>query len=280
MDVVNKFVENLKQCVNPSRKSFSILSDRVKARKINSATKLFDELADVISPGESLSIMDGICKKKFGEIKKENNELTETLKTFSQAYLEEDDKFYRLHYLSFMSNLVPYSKIQDYLPGITYYNYKKSTELAISPKTIIEKKPKIITRWTQENVDYFVEFITSPTVITELPFGKRTVKIANNKIDIPNVLRKMKNSEIIKLYKQKLENENNLGRSLSDSTMYRILDRCTASLSRSMTCVDYFLVDAHEVSYYMKRHLLNHNLMQFKLLSSLLLLLSLLLSSS
>lgn len=87
----------------------------------------------------------------------------------------------------------------------------------------------------------------SPAVITGLPFGRKSIKVGSEKIDIPNVLRLLKNSEIIRVYKKKLENEQKIGMLMSDSTMARILDRCTASRTQSMTCVDYFLAAGNEV---------------------------------
>ena len=75
------------------------------------------------------------------------------------------------------------------------------------------------------------------------------MKIGNSRVDIPNVLRRLRDAEIIKLYKKKKEQENvDLKNILPDSVMFKVLKTCTATRTHSMQCVDYFIVEGSEVN--------------------------------
>lgn len=80
-----------------------------------------------------------------------------------------------------------------------------------------------------------------------LPYGTRTINLHGMKIEIANTLRIQRNNEIIRLYKAYLAE---IGRSdllLSDSSMHRILNVCSAERRKSLQGVDSYLAEGSEV---------------------------------
>jgi len=73
-----------------------------------------------------------------------------------------------------MADLVPYSVIQQFLPGITDYRIKAARQHTVLhgrgvplPTT---KSPRI--RVDESQLDHFLCFITIPHVVQDLPFGQ------------------------------------------------------------------------------------------------------------
>ena len=92
-----------------------------------------------------------------------------------------------------------------------------------------------VTKQTREKVDsvkldHFLDFITSSNIVQDLPFGRKTLKLScGMKIDIPNVMRTLLPSHLIKQYNQYCSEENYSP--LSTRTLFRILsEACVASV--------------------------------------------------
>lgn len=81
-----------------------------------------------------------------------------------------------------------------------------------------------------------------------LPFGSlHSKKSSGEKIDIPSTLRMHRNEQIVKMYSKYLNDNRMEDQKLSRSTLLKILQVCGAYRRRSITCIDYFASDAHEV---------------------------------
>lgn len=91
-------------------------------------------------------------------------------------------------------------------------------------------------------LDSFLDFITSPHVIRDLPYGERKIKLSDGTVyEMPNVIRCMGSSDVIQQYKAYCS-ENNIS-PLGDSTMYRILSECGAQIRTSLEGIDYFIAE-------------------------------------
>lgn len=142
-------------------KNFADLTIKVKRKKITAASVLFDEMAHVIAPNDEDTLKQKVCAKVTAEPDFEFDKNTlKIVNQFVQLYLEEEQPFYKLHYLSFIVTYVPFSKIPKFFRGITYYYYQKALELSKKPKTIMIKEEARVQRWLEEQIDAFVDFIT------------------------------------------------------------------------------------------------------------------------
>jgi hypothetical protein len=90
-------------------------------------------------------------------------------------------------------------------------------------------------------------FDFSPSVMIGLPYGWRTAKIHNIRIEIPNTLRLQRNNEIISMYKSYLKEISQENMLMSDSSMIRILNVCSAERRKSIQGIDSYIADAAEV---------------------------------
>ena len=87
-------------------------------------------------------------------------------------------------------------------------------------------------------VDNFLDFITSPHIILDLPFGQRSIKLSTNKVvTVPNVVRMVIPESIVKQYFAYAEELN--FEPLSHRTLLNILSVCSASVCKSLQGLNY-----------------------------------------
>lgn len=83
-----------------------------------------------------------------------------------------------------------------------------------------------------------MDFITSSDILKDIPFGEKTLKLSSGEvIHIPNVVRCMAPPSHIDQYQQLCESEE--FHPLGTSTLYKILNECSASVRKSMEGIDY-----------------------------------------
>ena len=92
-------------------------------------------------------------------------------------------------------------------------------------------------------LDHFLDFITSSNIRQDLPCGRETLTLSSGtKIDIPNVIRTVLPSRLIKQYKQYCSEENYTP--LSTRTLFRILsEACVASVRKSLQGLDSYAAE-------------------------------------
>ena len=84
----------------------------------------------------------------------------------------------------------------------------------------------------QEKLARFLDFITSPRIIQDLPFREKVISLSSKGvIKIPNVVRNMLPERIVQQYQAYSKEENFTP--LSRSTLLRILQVCPASTRKS-----------------------------------------------
>ena len=90
----------------------------------------------------------------------------------------------------------------------------------------------------QEKLAHFLDFITSPPIIQDLPFGEKLVSLSTKEvIKIPNVVRNKIPERIVQQYQAYSKDENFTP--LSRSTLLRVLQICPASTRKSLQGIDY-----------------------------------------
>jgi hypothetical protein len=103
-----------------------------------------------------------------------------------------------------------------------------------------------VKRYTENQVAHFIVFIQSPHITTDLPFGKRKLKLSNGEIvTIPDVIRNIIPSRIVSQYLaycQETINEIDF-KPLNSSSLFSILQKCSASTRKSLAGLDNFSSD-------------------------------------
>ena len=234
--------------VNQPKKSWEHLSARTKNVHISKAKDAIVASLEVISPGNPASLWDALKRTQAVE----KALCTTTSASADQKYLEALAENYqnanswdtRRQVLSIMAGLLPYSVIQQFLPGITDYRIKAARQHTVQhgrgvplPAT---KSPRM--RVDESQLDHFLCFITSPHVVQDLPFGERYLYLSNGKIlETPNVIRAMIPQRVIDQYHQFCSETN--FKPFSALTMQRILSSCTATVRKSLQGLDYFAAE-------------------------------------
>jgi len=94
-------------------------------------------------------------------------------------------------------------------------------------------------------VEHFISFITSPHVIQDVPCGEKLLKLSTGEtIRIPNVIRTMVPERIVQQYQQYCCETN--FKSMSKSTLHRILAVCSASVRKSLQGLDNFSAEGSQ----------------------------------
>lgn len=111
---------------------------------------------------------------------------------------------------------------------------------------VVEVEKATKTRFSQIQIDHFIEYTLSPHICTDLPFGSKTIRMSSGEIiEIPNHIRNLIPSRIIAQYYQFCtENCPNSFKPLFKSLLYDILDGCSASTRKSLQGLDNFSADA------------------------------------
>ena len=107
----------------------------------------------------------------------------------------------------------------------------------------MDRSPTV--RFSSNQVDHFVEYILSPHITTDLPFGDKSIKMSSGEtIKVPNHIRNLIPSRIINQYYQFCqETYSNFFKPLSKTAFYEILNGCSASTRKSLQGLDYFSAD-------------------------------------
>ena len=101
-------------------------------------------------------------------------------------------------------------------------------------------KARVRTRVDINQLDHFVNFITSPYIVEDLPFGERFLTLSSGEvIHTPNAISVSLNEGIIDQYLQYCQECE--ATPLSKSTFRRVLSACSVSVRKSLQGLDYFI---------------------------------------
>ncbi|KAF1754581.1 hypothetical protein GCK72_021144 [Caenorhabditis remanei] len=227
------------------RKSFSQLNRRTKRRKAVAMKQVMTEALELLAPGSSeelYELMLDLDGNRWTTIRSRLfEELMESIVTeYSKVITRKE----RRSLLSLVTSILPYSTILKYFPGITRYEYTKSRQYSV----LLNRTPytsSIRQKYVKENVVAFIDFITSPLIRSDLPYGRRTLtKSDGSKLDVSNSLRNVRAIEIVEMYISMKTEANEESQLMSRSTLFKILEKCKATKREALECVDYFISDA------------------------------------
>ena len=92
-------------------------------------------------------------------------------------------------------------------------------------------------RYTEEQVEHFIDFILSPHIATDFPYGEKKKKLSTGEIVIvPNTIRNMIPQRIINQYASYCAEIN--FEPLGETVSFEILKACVASTRKCLTGLD------------------------------------------
>ena len=137
----------------------------------------------------------------------------------------------RRQILSIVADRFTFCMIRRWIPDLTRYRFTTARDHALCYGRGVLPSPVVHTKMflSQTQVDHFLDFITSPHIIQDLPFGQRLIRLSTKEVVIvPNVIRMMIPESIVKQYLGYAEELN--FDPLSRRTLLNILSVCSASV--------------------------------------------------
>ena len=112
---------------------------------------------------------------------------------------------------------------------------------------MVESEPTVVQRFDDQKIAHFVDFIVSPHVCTDLPFGEKVLKLSSGiELFVPNTIRNMGATRIIDQYLVYCKEMCSDFEPLGKSSLFTILESCKASTRKSLQGIDYFAAEAGE----------------------------------
>ena len=203
-------------------------------------------LLKVISTPNASHLWDALQKSKSVNEKLNINSLSlpsekKYLEALAEAYMIASSWDTRRFYLLWQEWQATINAACEFIPGLRCYRYTVASlhRLQHGPGARVSVEQSTRLRVTRDQLYHFLEFITSPHLVQDLPFGEKTLVLSTGEsVVVPNVIRTMIPQRIVQQHKRFCEETDFVP--FSESTMLRILSSCTASVRKSLQGLDYF----------------------------------------
>ena len=220
-------------------------SERTKRRHTRKAKQAVDAVLDEVAPNQSDQLWQSlVTSKSMGQHPSSDDEerADEVLmQALAECYKNANNWQTRRQILSIMADKVSYKALQKWIPNLTRYRFSEARKhILVEGRGVAPSLQSSQTRMavSQTQLDHFLDFITSPHVIQDLPFGEKSIKLSTKEvITVPNVIRMIIPESIVKQY---MTYSQECGFTpLSRRTLLRILTVCSASVRKSLQGLDY-----------------------------------------
>ena len=213
MYIIDKLVELLKlQHIPFPQRSFTDYSHKMKKLYISHISRMIMRLLDILFPGESCVIFNKIVEEAGVSQHTENKNFSGSLLDgLVASYNKAETWQARRQVLSVLTSSLTYSNTMKLIPEVTQYRYYMAQKHALQYGSALPVEPKDTTRARMDlkKLDNFMDFITSPYIVKDLPYGERRIKLSTGEtVETPNVIRSMGPAAIITQYKFLSEEQN------------------------------------------------------------------------
>ena len=232
-------------------KSYKNLSHRVKLRYINLGKVIIQSMATLIASDDADSYIQDVLNhldSKEPNIVLDGN-FRQVMSGIVEAYNNAELWRTRREILSVVAPKISLKLMRLFIPDLTSYRFSAARFHAFQHGigSRIEPVSKVIQRFDDNQIAHFVDYILSPHVCTDLPFGEKVLKLSSGiELFIPNTIRNMGATRIVDQYHNYC-NEMCPGlKPLGKSTLFSILEACKASTRKSLQGINYFAAEAGE----------------------------------
>ena len=210
-------------------------SERTRRRHLRKVKQAVSAVLDEVALNQSEklwhSLVPSLNQQFSSDSESEGEEVdNELMNALTECYRNASTWDTRRQILSKMADKATFRTLNKWIPDLTRYRFSiarkhtmlhgRGVPLPQSSQTKMFVSPA--------QVDHFLNFITSPHVIQDLPFGEKTIKLStNNVVTVPNVIRMLIPETIVKQYLAYAVESNFTP--LSRRTLLNILSVCTAS---------------------------------------------------
>ena len=160
-----------------------------------------------ITPNETGPLYQALCSLNAHLSSGDDSEtdtVDETLmEALGECYQVASNWETRHQILSIMADKVHYSKLVQYIPGLTRYRFTEAKRhcLTYCRGAPVHSQRSLRTDISSWQIEHFITFITSSHIVQDLPFGEKSITLSNeDTIKIPNVIRTIIPERVVKHY--------------------------------------------------------------------------------
>jgi hypothetical protein len=235
----------------PTTKSFKDLQASSKQRFCRRSEKVLKAVLSTMAPYDRIDDVWQACTKNTKDgctsLLGLDENLCTVLRGLAEAYNNATHWTVRRQILSIMALDIPLSTIRFFIPELTLYRFKmarRHADFEGKGSTVDDVRTPTI-RYDDHQVDHFIEFIVSPHICTDMPFGEKELRLSTGEIlKIPLTIRNLAPQRIIDQYYSYCdEYADKTFLPLGQRTLFLILSECTASTRKSLQGLDSFSAD-------------------------------------
>uniref|UniRef100_A0A914CS86 Uncharacterized protein n=1 Tax=Acrobeloides nanus TaxID=290746 RepID=A0A914CS86_9BILA len=226
------------------------LTERSQRYKLNAAQKFMDLIAGYMAPHEGKEFLRKTCQKMFPDAfpKPRSEKFGFIMESLAERWLESENKVEARIVLSVVTPHVTFGEMLNYIPDLSDHQFRMSRKVARHITRTDEDQEHHRESYHKDRVDLFIRFITDPIIMIGLHYSRVRTRLSTKEtIEILNVLRLHRKSEVIRLYYKFLKESNLENMKLSRSTLFRILDACAAKERKSVKCLDSYVALGMEI---------------------------------
>ena len=138
--------------------------------------------------------------------------------------------------------------MQLFIPGLTGYRFSAArfhaAKYGMGSRV---ETTTVVQRFDDHQIAQFVDFIVSPHVCTNLPFGEKVLKLSSGiELFVLNTIKNMGAAGVNDQYLSYCKEMCSNFESLCESSLFTILETCKASTRKSLQGVNYFAAEGGE----------------------------------
>ena len=184
-------------------------SERTKRRHVRKAGQAFSAVVSEVAPNDPDRLWNAIASSKakqrlFPTDEEDDIDHTDDalLEAMVTCYLNANEWHTQRQILSYIADKVSYAKLCRWIPDLTRYRYTAARQHILQHgRGMPVPHNQIRTKIPLEKLSHFLDFITSPHIIQDIPFGSKTITLSNKEvIQVPNVVRNMIPERIVQQY--------------------------------------------------------------------------------
>ena len=200
LEKMNQFLES--KDVSPVRHPVSVpwseASSRTRRRHVRKARQAVGAVLEEIAPHQSAHLWKTLVSYKSLEAQDSSSDTEDgdvdqvLLAALAECYMNASTWQARRQILSIVADKLQFRTVKRWIPDLTRYRFTTAREHAIRYGRGVPPAPQVHTKMfvSQTQVDHFLDFITSPHIIQDLPFGEKSITLSTKEVIlVPNVVR-------------------------------------------------------------------------------------------
>lgn len=231
---------------SPVRHTLSIpwkqASESTKRYYVRKGREIVQTCLEELAPGESNAILSCLSERQSS-----SDDGTIYIQALCECYYNADHWSTRRQILSIIADKLSFTELKVWIPELTRYRFNVARHHALlhGRGSVLPQVRNTRIYVDEDKLDHFVTFISSTHIVQDLPFGEKVLKLSSGEqFKVPNVVRTLIPAQIILQYQAYCKDTD--FKPASRSTLYRILNVCSASVRKSLQGLDYISASGAE----------------------------------